>query len=222
MRNRGQRSGIRSQRSGGQRHANTPARSYSVTPALPYPVSRKSGFTLVEIMLAAVISVMVFVTMGMLLTRSFTLWMDAMANWKLAQHARVARSRLLDGGFYFAAGSNIVVKTGWLSSTGVTKAVSSGEAYVQYYPLGATGGAFRAYGWTNSIAGKDLRLQSGSSVWALGQSVAATNYATDVKVDMFQPLVTNIMVTATFRLSLFTMGKTNTQLCTVQAYLINQ
>ena len=184
---------------------------------------RKSGFTLVEIMLAAAISVMVFVAIGALLSRSFGLWMDAMANWKLAQHARVARSRLLDGAFYFSAGSNIVVKTGWLSSTNVTTAVASGEAYVQYYPLNATGGAFRAYGWTNAATGKDIRLQSGSSTWILGQNVAASNYATDVHADLFNlSSVTNSMVTATFRLSLTSMGRTFTQPCTVNAYLINQ
>lgn len=183
----------------------------------------KNGFTLVEIMLATAISVIVFVSMGALLTRSFSLWMDAMANWKLAQHARVARARLLDGGFYFpvAGITNLVVKTGWLSSTGVTTAAASGEAYVQYYPLGTTGGAHRAYGWTNAVAGKDLRLRNGGSTWLLGQSVAATNYAADVRVDMFKPFVTNIMVTATYRLNLSAMGKTFTQPCTVQAYLIN-
>lgn len=182
---------------------------------------RKSGFTLVEILLAAVISVAIFVTMGALLTRSFTLWMDAMANWKLAQHARVLRSRLLDGAFYFPAGSNIVIKSGWMSSTGVTVAAASGEAYVQYYPLGTTGGAFRAYGWTNAVAGKNIRLRDTGSTWALGQSVASTNYATDVKVDLFRPQVTNITVIATYRLSLSAMGKTFTQPCVVQAYLIN-
>jgi len=184
----------------------------------------KGGFTLVEVMLAAVISVLVFVAMGALLTRSFTLWMDAMANWKLAQHARVVRSRLLDGAFYVsqAGNTNIVVRCGWMSSTGMTVAVASGEAYVQYYPLGVTGGAFRAYGSTNSVADKDLRLRSSSSTWVLGQTVAATNYATDVHVDLFKPTVTNIMATATFRLSLSTMGKTFTQPCTVQTYLINQ
>jgi len=189
--------------------------------ASPGSISRNGGFTLIEIMMATVISIMVFVAMGALLTRSFSLWMDAMGNWKLAQHARVARSRMLDGAFYFSAGSNIVVKTGWLSSTNVTKATASGEAYVQYYPLRATGGAFRVYGWTNAAAGKNLRLQSGSSAWVLGQNVAATNYGTDIQVDLFDPVVTNNMAAATFRLSFSAMGKTYTQPCTVNAFLIN-
>jgi Tfp pilus assembly major pilin PilA len=189
--------------------------------ASPRSMSRNGGFTLVEIMLATVISIMVFVAMGALLTRSFSLWMDAMGNWKLAQHARIARSRMMDGAFYFSAGSNIVVKTGWLSSTNVTRAVASGEAYVQYYPLKATGGAFRVYGWTNAAAGKNLRMQSGSSAWVLGQNVAATNYATDVRVDLFNPVITNGGVLATFRLSFSAMGRTYTQPCTVNAFLIN-
>ncbi|NOU36745.1 MAG: type II secretion system protein [Kiritimatiellaceae bacterium] len=176
-------------------------------------MQKKRGFTLVEVLLATAISVMVFAAMGALLTRSFTLWMNAMANWKLAQHARVARARLLDGGF----GSG----TGWLSSTNVIVASASGEAYVQYYPLKSSG-AFYSYGWTNSAAGKDIRLRSGSSVWAVGQNVAATNYVGDVDVEMFRlTAVTNQIITATYQLRLSVMGKTFTQPCTVKAYLIN-
>ena len=178
-----------------------------------------SGFTLVEIMLATVISVMVFVAMGALLTRSFTLWMDAMANWKLAQHARVSRTRLLDGGF----GPG----TGLLASYAANAAVVTGaEAYIQYYPL-AAGGAFRAYGWASSADGKDLRLRSAASAWLLGQNVAGTNYAMNVQanvhVELFKPKpVTNKMLEVTYQLRTSLMGKTNTQPCTVRAFLSNQ
>lgn len=180
---------------------------------IPYPVSRRAGFTLVEILMATAISVMVFVAMGALLTRSFALWMDSMANWKLAQHARVSRARLLDGGF----GPG----TGWLSSSNVSKAIASGETYVQYYPLGVSG-AFYAYGWNSSADGKDLRLRNGGSLWVLGQNVADTNYNNDVGVELFVPFVTNSAVIATYQLRLSVMGKTVVQPCTVQAYLINQ
>ena len=177
--------------------------------------NKKSGFTLVEIMLATVISVMVFAAMGALLTRSFTLWMDAMANWKLAQHARVARTRLLDGAF--GSGSGI------LSSciSNMTTNAASGESYIQYYPLGA-GGAFRAYGWATAAAGKNLRMRSAASAWLLGQNVADINYTSDVSVALFQPSVpTNKIVVINYQLQLNLMGKTFTKPCTVTAYLNN-
>lgn len=165
-----------------------------------------------EILLATAISVMVFTALGALLTRSCTLWMDAMANWKLAQHARVARARLLDGGF----GPG----TGWMSASNVTKAVVSGEAYVQYNLL-ETNGTFRSYGWASSSADKDIRLWNGGSLWTLGQSVAATNYTHNVGVELFVPSLTNNTVSATYQMRLSAMGKTFTQPCTVSVYLIN-
>jgi prepilin-type N-terminal cleavage/methylation domain-containing protein len=175
---------------------------------------KKRGFTLVEILLTTVISVIVFGALGALLTRSFTLWMDSMANWKLAQHARVSRARLLDGAF----GPG----TGWMSASNVSKVVvSGGESYVQYYPLG-TGGTFRVYGWGGSSAVKDLRLWNGGSLWALGQNAAATNYTGDVKVDLFVPNIANNIISATYQLRLSAMGKTFIQPCTVQVYVNNE
>jgi len=181
------------------------------------PQSLKRGFTLVELLLATMISVMVFAAMGVLLTRSFTLWMDGTARWRLAQHARVTRSRLLDGGFNVTNRGGAF--TGWLSSSGVTFGVSSGEAYVDYCPI-QTAGTFRAYGWTNDAAGKNLRLQR-DSVWTLGQNVAASDYAASVTVDRFSPRITNGAVVATYRLRLEAMGRTFEQPCTVRAFIVN-
>jgi hypothetical protein len=143
--------------------------------------------------------------------------MDGAARWRLAQHARVTRARLLDGGFNASASGSAF--TGWLSSSGVTFGNSSGEAYVEYYPIRSSG-VFRAYGWTNTAAGRNIRLQGGSA-WALGQTVAATNYASSVQVDMFRPYMTNGGVTATYRLRLDSMGQTFEQPCTVRAFIIN-
>lgn len=174
----------------------------------------KSGFTLIEVMMALALAVVVFVAMGSILSRSFSLWLSSNAQWQMAQHARVARARLLDGGF--GAG------TGLLSSSNVTIAYKSGEAYVSYEPLTKLGGIWQAYGWTNAAAGKDIRLLGGASNnWALGQNVAASNYMSSTKVDLFRPFFTNGTVTITYRLLFSAAGKTFEQPCTVSAYLVN-
>ncbi len=207
MKSRRQRAG------GGRRKIASACGEFCRTEAAPHPVSRRAGFTLVEVLLATVISVMVFFAMGTVLNRSFKLWMDAMANWTLAQHAQVARLRLLTGGF----GPG----TGLLSSSNVTAGVSGMENYVQYYPLG-TNGAFCCYGWISVAAGKNIRLKSGSSEWALGQNVAASNYVSNVGVYSFVSSVSGTIVQVTYRMSLSRMGKEFSQPCTVKAFLVNQ
>jgi hypothetical protein len=178
----------------------------------------KAGFTLVEILLSAVISVLVFGAMGVLLTRSFTLWMDAMAHWQLAQHAQVARVRLLDGGF--GAGSGLLNAT----RSNLTIATASSERYVQYYPLVGTGGAYRAQGWAaqNYASPRDIRLRNASGTFVVGQNVAASSYQTNISVCSFavNP-ITNKVLWVNYELYYKLMGKTFTRPCTVRAYLNN-
>lgn len=178
----------------------------------------KAGFTLVEILLSVVISVLVFGAMGVLLTRSFTLWMDAMANWQLAQHAQVARVRLLDGGF--GAGSGLLNAT----RSNLTIAAASGENYVQYSPLVGTGGVFRAYGWSaqDYASTRNIRLRNASSVFVVGQNVAASSYQTNISVCSFSIApISNKVLWVNYELYYKLMGKTFTRPCTVRAYIGN-
>ena len=178
----------------------------------------KAGFTLVEILLSVVISVLVFGAMGVLLTRSFTLWMDAMANWQLAQHAQVARVRLLDGGF--GAGSGLLNAT----RSNLTIAAASGENYVQYSPLVGTGGVFRAYGWSaqDYASTRNIRLRNANSVFVVGQNVAASSYQTNISVCSFSIApISNKVLWVNYELYYKLMGKTFTRPCTVRAYIGN-
>jgi type II secretory pathway pseudopilin PulG len=178
---------------------------------------KKAGFTLVEVLLSAVISVLVFGAMGVLLTRSFTLWMDAMAHWQLAQHAQVARVRLLDGGF--GAGSGLLNAT----RSNLTLSAASGENYVQYYPL-TTNAIFRAYGWAaqDYSSARNIRLRDGGSVFVVGQNVASSSYQTNIGVSSFivNP-VSNKVLRINYELYCQVMGKTFTRPCTVRAYIGN-
>lgn len=180
------------------------------------PASRRLGFTLVEVMLAAVISVMVFSAMGIVLTRCFSLWKDAMAHWQLAQYGRVVRTRVLFGGF----GPG----TGLLSATNHTVAPFGNYTYVTYYPLGA-GGLHQAYGRSDT-ATEDLRLarSSGSPALVLAQSVTQSGgFSPPVKVCDFQAVsLTNRLLRITYELRLSSMGKTFVQPQTIRASLVNE
>ena len=59
---------------------------------------KRSGFTLVEMLLSLVISVVVFSAMGVLLARTVNLWVDGAGQWYVATQARAARARILSGG----------------------------------------------------------------------------------------------------------------------------
>ena len=139
----------------------------------------RSGFTLPEVLLASAIAVVVFFALGTLLTRSFSIWYSGMAQWKLAQHARVARIRILDGGF--GKGS------GMLSATNHTVVAGGDWKQVNYYPV-YSGKEFRCYGWTSSA--NELWLYNNDpgipATWAYGQSVKDYgDESPDVKIGSF-------------------------------------
>lgn len=58
---------------------------------------QRKGFTLVEMMVVMVLSVVVFSALASAMTQAFRFWNDANARWKLANVARLTRVRYLDG-----------------------------------------------------------------------------------------------------------------------------
>ena len=210
MKSRGQRSGVRCQGSGV---------GVQELPNNPYPITnikhRKRGFTLVELLLATALSVMVFFAMGTLLTKCYSLWKDATANWWLAQYSRIARSRILCGGFTDPAG-------GLLAATNAISVPDGSWDYVEYKTVANTAVVQQVYGWKGD-AEQDLWLNK-DGTWAYGQAVAAypANAAPAVKADSFVASVSNDVVNITYRLRLSTAGKTFTQRHTINATLVNK
>jgi prepilin-type N-terminal cleavage/methylation domain-containing protein len=176
----------------------------------------RRGFTLVEVLLAVSISVMVFAAMGMLLSKCFTLWKDATANWRLAQYARISRERILSGGFVDPSG-------GLLAATNITVNPYGSWSYIEYKTTDGPGVAQQVYGWTGTSA-QNLWLKKGASTWAYGQGVASypANAAPPVQVDSFSASVSNQMVTLSYRLRLSAAGKTFSQPHTIRAWLVNK
>jgi prepilin-type N-terminal cleavage/methylation domain-containing protein len=174
---------------------------------------RQKGFTLPEVMMAIVISMIVFSAMGVLLSRCFSLWVDAQAHWKLAQHARFARTRLLFGGF--GAGSGI------LSSTNIAVSPSSSWNLITYDPV-TSAGEFRIYGWAGTTP-QNIWLLSDSYEWGWAQAMGVRYGAASpaVLVDDFSASLSNQTLTLNYTLNFSAMGKVFEHPQTVSAYLIN-
>lgn len=163
--------------------------------------------------MAVSLSVMVFFSMGIVLTRCLSLWRDATAHWRLAQYARISRERILYGGFTDPSG-------GLLSASNVVVSVDSGWKYIQYTT--ATGGSSvkQIRGWDGLATDKNIQLRDGSSPWVYGQSSGAA--APIIQVDSFVAAVTNDLVTISYRMIFSAAGKTFTQPHTIQACLVNK
>lgn len=174
----------------------------------------RSGFTLPEVLLATALSVMVFFALGTLLTRSFSVWYNGMAQWKLAQHARVTRIRLLDGGF----GKG----TGLLSSKEHEILPSDTWTILKYTPV-LSGSAFEIHGWSSDSSSEDMRLKDASGQWAYGQSVK--NYggeAPDVKINEFDATLVNAnTMEITYMLRFSAAGRNFEQPQTIRAIMLN-
>ena len=148
----------------------------------------KGGFTLVEIMLAAIISVMVFTAMGMVLSKSFSLWLESMANWRLSQYARISRERILRGGFADP-------KDGLMSATNISITSYSGRDCIEYRTLAGTNGVQRIAGWDGNS----------SNIW-LNQGSLWLNAAPTVEMDSF--VVNSTDRSITYLLKFSAAGKT--------------
>lgn len=178
---------------------------------------KKSGFTLTEVMIAVTISILVFSAMATLLTRCFSMWLEAQAHWKLAQHARVTRSRILYGGF----GTG----TGLLSATNVTVS-NYGAAWrkIDFYPVTEGGDLFEIYGWkgTNSANVWLSDVANGTWAWAQTVSLSGVSQIPLVMAGDFEASVTNQMVTMNYTLKFSAIGKVFELPQTVEVFLVNE
>lgn len=176
---------------------------------------RSRGFTLTEMLMAVVISVIVFGAMGTLLSRCFFLWLDGQAQWKLAQHARVTRLRLLNGAFG--------VGTGLLNSTNVTLGTWSGWTTVTFDPVTASG-YFRIYGSPGTSQQNIwIEREVGSPSFAWAQQVTYSKAQNpDVLINNFSATVSNQVVRLSYTLNFLSMGRTNTLPQVIEAKLVNK
>jgi type II secretory pathway pseudopilin PulG len=177
---------------------------------------KRAGFTLVEVLLAAVISVMVFTAMAVVLSRCFSLWKDAMAHWQMAQYSRVTRTRLLDGAF----GPG----TGLLSTTNHTITPFGGYSYIIYYPLEMSGFQ-QAYGLSGDSSVENIMLSRsvGSPAAAVAQSVTSSGgFDPPVKINNFNATDSGDVLLITYTLNFSSMGRTFTQPQTIRASLVNE
>ena len=182
----------------------------------------RSGFTLPEVLISTALAVMVFFTLGTLLSRSFSVWYNGMAQWKLAHHARVTRIRLLDGGFGRG--------TGLLSATNHTINSQGGWTRIDYYPLLANGALYQNYGWTSDSEESTDNIwlsnndPSVPATWAYGQSVKYYDGAQDpdVKINSFDAeFVDANTLELTYMLRFSAAGRHFEQPQTIRAVLLN-
>jgi hypothetical protein len=178
----------------------------------------KTGFTLVEVLLAVSISIMVFFAMGMLLSKCFSLWKDATANWRLAQYARISRERILSG-FTNSVLIGITNQTGLLSATNAVVTSVSGETVLEYGREGELS-MYQIRGWAGEADDKHIQMRKGTSAWVYGLSPGSAE--PEIKVDSFTAIATNDLVTIVYRLKFFSAGKMFTQWQTITTSLLNQ
>lgn len=213
----------RSQRmeDGGQASACGERRRIGVASRIPHPASRKSGFTLVEVLLASLISVLVLAAMGTLLSRSFALWMDGAARWQMAQHVRITRERILRGGFVPAV-ANQPLEGLLAAGTNVNIVTNSGRLNVgygtltNYYGICAQSNQLYLYNQNNSTPYWSGGFKSWC--WAAKSGTAVP----PVTVSGMTATHTNPVLTIKYQMNYSAMGRTFTQPCTIRAHLINE
>lgn len=177
--------------------------------------TRSKGFTLTEVMISVVISIMIFSAMATLLSRCFSLWVEAQAHWKLAQHARITRTRLLYGGFG--------IGTGLLNATNVT--VSDGSwNIITFYPVTGEGNYYRLWGSPDSDQHNIwIQREVGSPSWAWAQEVRyAIGSDPLVLVNDFTASISNSTVTLAYTLNFSAMGKNFELPQVIEAELVNE
>lgn len=174
----------------------------------------RSGFTLPEVLISTVLAVLIFFAVGALLSRSFSVWYNAMAQWKVAAASRVMRTRLLDGGFGRG--------TGLLSSTNITVWPEGGVRRIDYYPVVAGGDLFCFLDWNENNL-PSLYNNGGDPQWAYGQSVKYYGgEVPDVNITNFTAVATNgHTVVMTYTLKLSAAGRTFEQPQTLRIVLPN-
>jgi type II secretory pathway pseudopilin PulG len=225
MKSGSQVSGIRSQGTGVR------GQTFDLQTFRPSTACRRAGFTLVEVLLASLISVLVFAAMGALLSRSFALWMDGAARWQLAQHVRITRERILRGGFepsgaetnqlegLLAAGTNVNIvanSVGLNVGYGTLTTTISGLPLTNYYGICAQSNQLYLYNQNNSTP----YWSGGFKSWCWAAKSGAA--VPPVTVSGMTATHTNPVLTIKYQVNYSAMGRTFTQPCTIRAHLINE
>jgi len=165
-------------------------------------------------MISVVISIMIFSAMATLLSRCFSLWVEAQAHWKLAQHARITRTRLLYGGFG--------IGTGLLNATNVTVQPYGSWRMVNFSPV-TVGAEHHIYGWPGSTPAQIwLQNDDGDYAWAQTVSQLGISDQPAVRANDFTANVTNSTVMLTYTLNFSAMGKNFELPQVIEAELVNE
>lgn len=187
------------------------------------------GFTLVEMLLATVISVVVFSAMGALLVKTLQLWGEGVGQFHVARVARVARARLLSGG--------MGPGTGLLSVNAITSVKTNTQWCTLDYDVAARSEKFTVRGSVDddSPANKSVFIKSnqgGGQTWLAmvgtkrGQQnlpdVTAMWFDATRSNQWFGASQTNKYLTVSYMLSWEFGGKTYDYPQVIQSYLINE
>lgn len=179
-------------------------------------LKRSRGFTLVEVMMAVVISVLIFSALGSLLNRCFSLWLGSQAQWKLAQHAKITRTRILYGGFG--------VGTGLLNATNAS-VVASGDDRDVVFNLPTDSDIYHIAGVADSGSHNIILERNGgggaNSRYAHSVKQVGVSDTPVVFEDDFSAVISNSIVTLSYTLNLSILGKDFELPQVVEAKLIN-
>ncbi len=172
---------------------------------------------MVEVMVAASISMLVFFAMSTILVKGFSLWRDGASRWYLTQRARVARVRLLN--YSYNAGS------GMLSSSNIVARTRGAWKTVEYIPQDAVD-TLRLYGGHTGSGKRNpyfFRPDKPKRYWFLEFAKKKTATTPPVQTSDFQASVdtTNEVLTVSYNLHYENGGREYVQPQTITAYLIN-
>ncbi len=178
---------------------------------------KKAGFTVVEVLVASSISMLVFITMGLILVKGFSLWRDGASRWYLTQRARVARVRLLNHSY--SAGN------GMLASSNIVVGTDGSWVTINYTPQDSTT-PLCLYGGTAGSGKKSpyfYRPDNPKRYWFLEFAKKKGATKPPVRTTEFQASVdtTNEVLTVSYNLHYSNGGREYVQPQTITAYLIN-
>ncbi len=183
-------------------------------------LKQRAGFTLVELLLSMVISVMVFSAMGVLLVKTLRLWTEGAGQFYLANQARAARARLLSGGM--GPGS------GLLSINEVTSIQTNPQWCTLDYGAASLDEKFTVRGSVDddAPANKSVFIKStkgGGQTWLMMVGIKRGNQnVPDVMATSCNMTYSNEVLSVSYKLSCEAGGKTYEYPQIIQAYLVNK
>lgn len=184
------------------------------------PIVQKRGFTLVEMMVALVISGTVFFAMGTLLIGLMKIWVGGAGQWYLANQARVARARILSGG--------LGVGSGVLSLESIQPIQTNPNWCTLEYQVASSGQKYWLRGSVDHPASKKDRSifmksnRGGGQRWLMmaGREPRGTRQP-EIQSRNFNAAISNRVLSLTYDLRFETGGVVYEQPQLIRAYLVN-